>query len=104
MRRIAAVAAAMWVALSPPVAGADPPLSQVPAEPQRPAKSRSAAPAPEGTVQLETGVSLDPDDLGTDLTFRFGLTRIWDISIEGVPYVRVDVDGVGGIVISMTGH
>ena len=58
---------------SPPGSAADTPLSQVPAKPQRPTKSRSAAPAPEGTVQLETGVALDDNALGTDLGPRVSI-------------------------------
>ena len=85
--------ATAWLALLPALGASDPPLSQVPAAPQRPAKSSDARTAPEGHVQLETGVDVDQDDLFTNLTFRFGLTRALDFSLAITPYLRIDLDG-----------
>lgn len=93
MRRLPPAFLGMLAAVTLALASDEPPISQIEAQPQRPTRSRNARTTPAGTVQLETGVGVDRHDLTTDLTFRFGVTRNLDVSVEAVPYLRLDFDG-----------
>lgn len=69
----------------------------LPVTPHRPTFSRSTATTAEGSLEVETGLVVDPDDLfDTPTTFKSGLSDRSEVFVDVSPFVDVETDGVDG--------
>ena len=69
----------------------------LPVTPHRPTFSRSTATTAEGSLEVETGLVVDPDDLfATPTTLKSGLSERSEVFVDVSPFVDVETDGVDG--------